>query len=201
MKPRYDPRVFLALRFSRITQDKLAALQEQLKPQLTNWHWIPPYNTHLTLRFFGEVEETKVAEIDAACKEIAPQLSPFQFNITRVDFFGKAEHARVLFATGDLTSGMLSLVKALQARFPEHGEEQRREFRPHITLAKARKTMEPRDEQRNARVLAKLRDQGPPEPLDLDTVHRDFVLMETVWVGRAVEYELRSRYELSATDG
>ncbi|MCC7477888.1 RNA 2',3'-cyclic phosphodiesterase [bacterium] len=200
MRPRYDPRVFLALCFSRITQDKLAALQQQLRPQLTNWHWIPPYNTHLTLRFFGEVQESVVADIDAGCREIAPKLSPFQFNITRIDFFGKPEHARVLFATGDITSGMLSLVKALQARFPEQGEEQRREFRPHITLAKARKSMDFRDEAKNARVLARLRDQGPPEGLDLNTVHRELVLMETVWVGRAVEYQSRARYPLEAVE-
>jgi 2'-5' RNA ligase len=200
MKPRYDPRVFLALCLSRITQDKLALLQEQLSPQLINWHWIPALNFHLTLRFFGEVEEPRLPEIDAACRELSPQLSPFQFNINKLDFFGKPEHARVLFATGDLTSGMLSLVKAINSRFPENSADQRREFRPHITLAKARKFMEPRDEARNARVLAKLREQGPPDSLDLNTVHREFVLMETLWVGRTVEYQVRERYPLSQAE-
>jgi 2'-5' RNA ligase len=200
VKPRYDPRVFLALCLSRLTQDKLVALQEQLRPQLTNWHWIPVHSFHLTLRFFGEIQESRVGEIRSICQDLAPHLAPFQFNITKVDFFGKPEHARVLFATGELTSGMLSLVKAINQHFPENSADQRREFRPHITLAKARKFMEPRDEARNAKILAKLRELGPPEGLDLNTVHREFVLMETLWVGRSVEYEIRERFPLSLSE-
>jgi 2'-5' RNA ligase len=197
VKPRLDPRVFLALRFSRTTQERLHAIQQELKQFLFNWHFIPDQNFHLTLRFFGDTPLDRIREINAQCNEIAADMHPFQLHLNRVDFFGSPSSARVLFASGDSSPGLSRLVAEIQRRFP-NDMDQRSEFRPHVTLAKARKDMEQSLESRNAFALRRLREQGRigPHPINLDTmtVHREFVMLETVWVGRTVEYELRSRY-------
>lgn len=201
MKPRYDPRVFLALRFSRTTQDKLLAMQDELRPHLHNWHFIPPENFHLTLRFFGEMPEERIAEVDAKCKEIAPTLIPFALHLNHVDYFGTPHSARVLYAGGDQNAGLDALVGAIQQLFPDASRDQRQVFRPHVTLAKARAKMERAVEVLNSVALRRLREQGrlgrDTITMDALTVHREFVLMETMWVGRSVEYEIRQKYKLA----
>ncbi|MBN2080653.1 RNA 2',3'-cyclic phosphodiesterase [bacterium] len=198
MKPRYDPRIFLALELSRTAQERMGQAQADLKQYLSNWHFIPPVNFHVTLRFFGEVPEAKITEIDAACREIIPRLHALSLHWNAVDFFGSPDRARVLFIGADGCPELGELVGAILQTFP--GPDQRKHFRAHVTLAKARKHMEPGLARMNANMLRRLRELGRigPEPIEVDvtTVHREIVMMETIWVGRAVEYEVRKRYPL-----
>ncbi len=198
MKPRLDPRVFLALQLSRTAQERLAECQRELNKHLINWHFIPQFNFHMTLRFFGEVPERKIVDIDLACKEICQQFNAFNLHWSTVGFFGSPRSARVLYAAADDSPELTALASRIAAVFPQHDDRQ--EFRPHITLAKARKHIDPGQARINANMLRRLQEQGRIGPerieLDLNTVHREFVLMETVWVGRAVEYSIRQRYPL-----
>jgi 2'-5' RNA ligase len=179
----------------------LRAAQLELKQYLQNWHFLPDHQFHLTLRFFGEVPEETVSVIDKTCQRLAPKLHPFALELNAIDFFGTPESARVLFAGGEPSAGLQALVDAIQDEFPDDADL-RREFRPHVTLAKARKYLEPPLERINANVLRRLRELGrigaSPLGLNVSTVHREFVLMETIWVGRRVEYEIRNRYRLGA---
>jgi 2'-5' RNA ligase len=200
LKPRYDPRVFLALRFSRTTQERLIAVQDELRQHLHNWHFIPPDNFHLTLRFFGEVPEEQIETIHSACNVLAPTLAPFAMRLNHVDYFGTPHSARVLYAGGEHCEGLQRLVDAIQAEFPDL-RDKRTEFRPHVTLAKARAKMERTVEVLNSVALRRLREQGKigrdTITIDAPTVHREFVLMETNWVGRSVAYSVREKYKLA----
>jgi RNA 2',3'-cyclic 3'-phosphodiesterase len=193
---RYDPRVFLALTVSRTAQERLGIIQAELRKYLTSWHFVPVPNFHLTLRFFGEVPEPSIGALDARCRELAPRCAPFSLHFNRLDYYGEPQAARVLYFGAEDSPELAKLAQAVWQAFPDDSE--RRRFSPHITLAKARKQLEPSIERSNANMLQRLRDLGRvgPEPLNIDvtTVHRELVLMETVWVGRAVEYEVRERY-------
>lgn len=201
MKPRYDPRVFLALRFSRTAQERLHAVQEELRQYLLAWHFLPDHQFHLTLRFFGELPLEQIAGICEQCRAIAAARHTVSLTLNEVDYFGTPEEARVIFAGGQPSAGLSALVEAIEAAFPPPQAEQRRGFRPHVTLAKARKHMEPGLARANANVLRRLRELGrlgrDQLSLDMPTVHREFVLMETIWLGRRVEYEVRERFPLA----
>jgi len=198
VKPRLDPRVFLALPISRTVQGRIGAIQEDLKQYLTSWHFIPPINLHVTLRFFGEVPESKVSHIDAICQELAPTLPPLTVSWDRLDFFGTPKAARVLFiAAGDCPE-LKELARRIRDVFPD--KEVRKSFRPHVTIAKARQHLNPNAARMNANMLRRLAEHGRigPQSIEVDftTVHRDFVMLETIWVGRGVEYEVRARYQM-----
>lgn len=200
MKPRYDPRVFLALRFSRTAQERMHSVQEELQQYLLSWHFLPDHQFHLTLRFFGELPVEQIARVTEQCRGIAEGLHTFPLTLNQVDYFGTPEQARVIFAGGEPSAGLNELVEAIEAAFPSPEAEQRRGFRPHVTLAKARKHMEPGLTRANANVLRRLRELGrlgsSQISLDMSTVHREFVLMETIWLGRRVEYEVREKFPL-----
>lgn len=198
MKPRYDPRVFLALTLSRTAQERMAQVQEAIGQYLANWHSIPAVNFHVTLRFFGEVPESGIEEINAECCELVKQFQALTLHWNTVDYFGRPQAARVLFVGAEDCPELMQMASSIMRQFP--GEDQRKHFRAHVTLAKARKHMEPALARMNANMLRRLRELGRigPDPIhiDLTTVHREIVLMETIWVGRAVEYEVRERYPL-----
>jgi 2'-5' RNA ligase len=204
MKPRYDPRVFLALTISPGNKQRLGALQALFRPALPSWHFIPLENFHVTLRFLGEMPEDDIDAFDAACRTLAPSLPPFTLEWDSIDYFGAAKSARVLFAAARPSTELARLVQALE-HIPPVPERERREFTPHITLAKARSQLDALSVRQSTAVLSKLREQkkvsNQPVDFNVTSVHLDFVLMETVWVGRSVEYLVRQRYPFAAQSG
>lgn len=197
MKPRYDPRVFLALTVSPGNKQRIGTLQQLFRPVLPSWHFIPVENFHVTLRFFGEIAEGQIAEIDSACRELAPRLQPFTLEWDTIDFFGPPKSARVLFAAARVSDELTRLMQEL-GQLPPAAERERKEFTPHITLAKARSQLDPASQRASAIILGRLREQKrvglAPLDFSMNSVHLEFVLMETVWVGRAVEYVIRHSY-------
>jgi 2'-5' RNA ligase len=179
----------------------MGQIQRELGCHLANWHCIPVPNFHVTLRFIGEIPEEQIEQISASCRKIAPLHPPLTLKWNRVDFFGPPDRARVLFIGADECPELEKLNQTINDSFPKR--EERRKYRPHVTLAKARKHMEPALARMNANMLRRLRELGRIGPdtveVDITTVHREFVLMETEWVGRAVEYKVRERYPLAAT--
>jgi 2'-5' RNA ligase len=199
MKPRYDPRVFLALTLSRTAHERLSVIQDELRQYLQNWHFIPQVNFHVTLRFFGEVPPKNVEQIRSACHQFSPLVPNFTLNWNAIDFFGAPRNARVLFACAEDCPELGKLAQIITRIFPQD-ESDARPFSPHVTLAKARKQVDANQARINANMLARLREHGRigPEQLTVDfkTVHREFVLMETIWIGRAVEYQVMDRFTL-----
>jgi 2'-5' RNA ligase len=203
MKPRYDPRVFLALTISPSNKQRLGALQAIFKPVLESWHFIPLENFHVTLRFYGEIAEEEIGGIGAACREIAASLPPFTLEWNGVDYFGSPKTARVLFAAAKTNDRLTQLTQQLEHIGPA-AEHPRRDFTPHITLAKARTQMDAASARASMNVLARLREQhkvgAQAIELAMNTVHLEFVLMETVWVGRHVQYVIRENYTLGGEE-
>lgn len=204
MKPRYDPRVFLALIVSPGNKQRLGSIQAVFRPVLPAWHFIPVENFHVTLRFLGELPEEQITAIDVACKELVRECSPFTLEWNRIDFFGAPKSARVIFAAADPCEGLKHLVQVVE-RIPPQPDRERRELTPHITLAKARSQLDPSSIRSSTAILARLREQGKvgAQAIDisLTSVHLEFVLMETVWVGRGVEYVIRNRYPFAQQKG
>ncbi len=202
MKPRYDPRVFLALTLSRTAQERMAQIQAELKQYMANWHFTPLLNFHVTLRFFGETPEEDISRIDSACKRLAKRNATAILNWNHLGFFGPPQAARVLYLGTTACPELERLAADVMETFPD--ERERRRYRPHVTLAKARKHMEPGLARMNANMLRRLQELGRigPEPIavDISTVHREFVMMETDWVGRRAEYHIRERYALKAAE-
>ena len=202
MKPRYDPRLFLGLTTSRTVQSKLEACQAEIRKHLFNWHFIPPVNFHVTLHFIGEVSEVQIPQINEAMLKLGQRMSPFTLEWCGIDYFGQPDSASVMFVEARPCQELTELATSIAEIIPT--TRPRKEYSPHITLAKARKQMEPETKELNANMLRRLREHNRigPEPvkIEFNTVHREFILMETVWVGRVVSYEVRQRYPLGRSE-
>jgi 2'-5' RNA ligase len=124
-------RLFFALWPNAEVRDALAALAKDVRAQCGG-RAPRPENIHLTLFFIGEVERSRLADIQAAAD--ASGGTRFELVLDRLGYFRRA---RIAWAGGAcpvaLASQVAQLTQNLAAQgFP--GEE--RPFVPHITLAR-----------------------------------------------------------------
>ena len=95
---------------------------------------------HLTVRFLGEVDEERVPVLDAALREAVPPIG-VDIELTAAGTFGSAARTSVVWLG---LGGDLDALRALAGRVEPAVEAaglppERRELRPHVTLARVRR--------------------------------------------------------------
>ena len=131
-------RVFIAIDLPHDLRKSLGKLQKDLRPTTDTARWVPPDSIHITLKFIGELPETRLDEIDEALLGLS--WTPVAVSVRGVGFFPGARSPR-LFWAGMEAPTMPGLAEELDARLERRGfEREKRAFRPHITLARARDT-------------------------------------------------------------
>lgn len=131
-------RLFIAVELPNEIRKQLTELQRRLRPLTNSARWVAPESIHITLKFIGEVPEKRVEEIDEALTGFT--WKPFIVTVHGVGFFPGARSPRVFWA-GMEAPTMQGLTEELDARLERAGfEKEKRAFRPHITLARAKVT-------------------------------------------------------------
>ncbi|MBT5775454.1 MAG: RNA 2',3'-cyclic phosphodiesterase [Dehalococcoidia bacterium] len=97
-----------------------------------------PGNTHLTVRFLGEVEDDDVPALVAALAQL--RATPCELRLSAAGTFGSAARTRVVWLGVDGDQSCLDrLVGALDTVLAEAGlEPDQSAWRPHLTLARVR---------------------------------------------------------------
>jgi 2'-5' RNA ligase len=105
--------------------------------------WRPTEAMHITLRFFGDVSETKAADLDDVLAVI--HQAPFDLRLEGAGSFGDGDHMRAVWA-GVSPSEFLSrlAVKCETAARKIGLKPEGRAYRPHVTLAYLGAAPEPR---------------------------------------------------------
>lgn len=102
--------------------------------------WVRPDGIHLTLKFLGETDDTRAAELSAALGRAATGARALPLAIAGFGAFPDPAHARVVWA-GVVAEPALELLQDSVERafaplgFPTEG----RPFRPHVTLGRAKR--------------------------------------------------------------
>jgi 2'-5' RNA ligase len=117
----------------------LSALGDERDERL---RWVPPEQWHLTLAFYGEVDESKVAKLQEGLARAADRTRTFGVRLASAGTFPKqVTKARVLWIGLD---GEVDAVRRLADRCAGAGRRARiameeRTFRPHLSLARSRR--------------------------------------------------------------
>lgn len=103
--------------------------------------WSRPDNIHLTMKFFGNVDQAQVPAISAAASRVVKEFSPIQIEVGKTEVFPRPSRPQVLWIGIDDRSGALSkLQERLEDEFALEGfAKEDRAFRPHLTIARIRK--------------------------------------------------------------
>lgn len=111
--------------------------------------WVKPENIHLSLKFLGEVEETREPELRTALQRAAGTGSeprPLTLQVTGFGVFPDYHRPHVLWAGVTPEPGLELLQHGVEQAFAPLGfPTEARTFRPHVTLARSAREAKPRD--------------------------------------------------------
>ncbi len=139
-------RLFIAIELPESLKREIGNLQDRLKQGGAGANWTRPEGIHLTLKFLGEVEESRVAAIEAALAATCRGTGWLQLEVMGAGAFPNTKAPRVLWVG---VRGETEKLQALQAAVENamtalEFEPEERKFSPHLTLARI-KFPNPRD--------------------------------------------------------
>ena len=118
-------RVFIAIDINERIRKALGDLQERIRGDCDfkkgEVKWVRPEAIHLTLKFLGEIEDTKAVEVCNIVKSAALEHESFDLDIEGVGSFG-GKNARVLWVgTGSGSDKLCRLAEDIEERFTSAG--------------------------------------------------------------------------------
>ncbi len=140
-------RSFLAIEIPRIILKKIEEVQDDLKSSRADVRWVSPEKIHLTLKFFGNIDESKIDPIVKSLEGPIRNTSPFSLKIQGVGAFPHLKNPRVIWiALVDRKEVLGPFQRQLEKELEKIGfEPEERAFHPHLTLGRM-KTSKGREE-------------------------------------------------------
>ena len=137
-------RLFFALELDQTVREKISRQIETLKKE-TAFRWVRPENLHLTTRFLGAVEETKIKKIREVLRTPVESFASFECSLHTIGGFPNAKACRVVWFGLSKGSDQCGELKKIidNAIFPIGLSKEEGKFIPHLTLARSK--TEPRD--------------------------------------------------------
>lgn len=140
MSPSGQVRVFIAVPLDPKLRDAAAGLRRHLCSTADVLRWVPPGNLHFTLKFLGEIAEGRLAKVANAVREAARRTRPFTITLAGAGAFPSVRRPQVVWVgVSEGSDTLVALSRDLDGalhrmKFPR----ERRPFRPHLTVARAR---------------------------------------------------------------
>ncbi len=133
-------RAFIAFELSEKIKKELSRLQSELRKTDADVRWADPENIHLTLKFFGNIEEARIEVIKEILTKVASRAKVFRISLSGLGAFPDLHRTRVIWAgLGEGRPESERIAKSLEDEmfktgFP--GED--RTFRAHLTLGRVK---------------------------------------------------------------
>jgi 2'-5' RNA ligase len=133
-------RAFLAIEFPELIKAGYGEALRGFEKRLGGFRWVRPECLHLTLRFLGETTEERARLLADPVVAVASGERPFRLSIGLAGAFGSSRAPRTLwFAVKEGSSTLRRLQPRLEQLVREQGfAPDTKEWRPHITVARAR---------------------------------------------------------------
>ena len=123
-------RLFAAVEIPTEIGEELQAAQRGLEGA----RWRPLEALHVTLRFFGEVQESVAADLDTELARIT--CPPFDLSLEGAGSFGEGHKARAVWAGVAESEPLRQLAARCEASARRVGlAPENRRYKPHVTLA------------------------------------------------------------------
>ena len=175
-------RLFAAVAIPQQIAEGLARRQQGLPGA----RWRPLDSLHVTLRFFGEVQEPVAADLDDELAKLTGR--PFELQLNGVGAFGEGREVRAVWAGVGDSESLRVLAGRCEAAARRAGlKAEERAYHPHVTLAYLKR---PDPERVAAWVQGHNLLRSPPLPIDR------FGLYSSWPTSEGSRYELEREYPL-----
>jgi 2'-5' RNA ligase len=127
-------RLFVAVELPKEVQEYLAELQNQFKG-FGRLNLVKPEKIHLTLKFLGEVEESKIDNVKKELSQI--KFRKTNAELSKLGVFPNENYVRVLWAGLKENKELQELAKAVSERL-QNVRKDDYEFKSHLTIARVK---------------------------------------------------------------
>lgn len=135
-------RIFIAVDISDEVRRKVSDYIETLRREFKNLKvgWEQAEKLHITLKFLGDAEAEKVADVIKICEKISANLQRFSVKIEKTGVFPNLKKARILWlGLQEETNSLKKIYDLLENECEKIGfRKEKRNFKPHLTLARIR---------------------------------------------------------------
>lgn len=132
-------RTFIAINLPNELKQNLEKVIEKLKRINPDYaiRWVKPENLHLTLHFFGDLNEKQIAQVEEGIEEITKHINSFQMTTGDLGCFPNEKNPRVIFIETKDTKSIHTLVGQLEVMLQNLGYKvDTRPWQAHITLGR-----------------------------------------------------------------
>lgn len=185
-------RAFVAIELPSILLKRIEELQETLKKEVKGTRsvsWPRPEGIHLTLKFLGDVEETRIEDISTALTGASSGFKSMRLKAGGVGCFPTQRNPRVIWVGLSHSEELERLQNNIEEAAAGLGfEKEDRPFKPHLTLCRIKS---PEDGRILGHSIEKFKDF-----IDIDFVARDLVLFKSQLSPRGAVYTALKRISL-----
>ena len=144
-------RAFIAVELPSFLKEELGRIESILKASNTApVKWVDFESIHLTLKFLGNIESSRVGEIIEGIKNACVGISPFELKIKGLGVFPNPAKTRIAWVgLVDATDELSLLQRSIESEMEKlEYERETRKFSPHLTLARVRDQATPDERER-----------------------------------------------------
>jgi len=137
-------RSFLAIELPKAILSKIEEVQGDLRSTHADVRWVSPEKIHLSLKFFGNIEESRIDPIFKSIEEPVRNTPPFSVRVRGAGAFPSLKNPRVIWmGLADGKEMLISLQEQIEASLGKIGfEPEDRPFQPHLTLGRMKSSRE-----------------------------------------------------------
>jgi 2'-5' RNA ligase len=132
-------RCFVALDVSEGVRHSVGSAIERVKGLSKGVRWVSADHVHLTLKFFGEVGDAKVLQIQERLSMLCRRHGPFNLTVRGTGGFPNLSWPHVLWVGIDESGPLGLLNRDMEQSMNEIGfEREKRRFSPHLTVGRVK---------------------------------------------------------------
>lgn len=134
----HQSRLFIAVKLPTEVKQHLVKGCQMLKQKWDFSRWVYDEDYHITLQFLGDVTKEKHEQILSVLPKCLQETEPFTLKLSGLGTFGRENQPRILWAgvSGNLASLHRLQKQVVQTMEPLGFPDEKRAYRPHITLAR-----------------------------------------------------------------
>lgn len=133
-------RLFIASPLTLEIESQLGEIIADFRGKGGSVRWVKPENIHLTLRFLGETEESRVPKIISEIDRITVDFKPVATSINSLGAFPNLRRPRVIWLGLDETAEAIAkMARQFELSMRKLRFEKEKPFRAHLTLGRVKK--------------------------------------------------------------
>ncbi len=136
-------RLFVAMDLPSRVKSEIGEIMVSLVERYPGVRWVKAENLHLTLKFLGHVESSKVGGLCSALEEVCSEARPFRLRVSGCGAFPHQGRGRVFWlGLGGEVNEAVELAGRIDRKLEglDFAREER-PFRPHVTLGRMKRPM------------------------------------------------------------